>query len=99
MNTFPGNATQIAKPGQVEVWVTEMEAVYATELDNGKWLRSFAGKELLRVARGYIYQPPNQAPPSAYDLDVAKSVAKWQVDNGRVPDELKQLLATIQNKI
>ena len=34
-----------------------------------------------------------------YDLDVAKSVAKWLVDNGRVPDELNQLLATIQDKI
>ncbi len=36
---------------------------------------------------------------SAYDWDVAKSVAKWRVDNDRVSDELNRLLATIQNKI
>jgi hypothetical protein len=96
---FPANATQIAEPAQVEAWITEVEAGYAADFANGNWLRSFAGKELLRVARGYIYQPPNRAPPSAYDLDVAKSVAKWQVDNGRVPRELKELLTAIQNKI
>ena len=83
----------------MEAWVTEVEAGYAADLANSNWRRSFAGKELLRVARGYIYQPPNRAPLSAYDLDVAKSVAKWQVDNGRVPAELKELLTAIQNKI
>ena len=53
----------------------------------------------LVTSPGDIYQPPKRAPLSACDLDVAKSVVKWQVDNGRVPDELNQLVATIRNKI
>ncbi len=96
---FPRAAAQAAEQSQVQAWLTEAEAGYSVDLASGNWLRTFAGNELLRVARGYIYQPPNRAPSSAYELDVAKSVAKWQVDNGRVPDELKELLAAIQNKI
>lgn len=96
---FPGNTAQIVQPTQIEAWVAEAESGYAADLANGNWLRSFAGKELLRVARGYIYQQPRPAPSSAQDLDVAKSVASWQVENGRVPSELNELLAAIQDKI
>jgi hypothetical protein len=97
--TFPGHAAQITQPALVEAWITEAGTGYAADLSNGNWKRTFAGKELLHTARGFIYQPPKPAPPSVYDVDVAKSVAKWQMDNGRVPSELNELHVAMQSKI
>jgi hypothetical protein len=96
---FAGNAAQISTPGQIERWTKEAAAAYTADLGTDEWRRSFAGKELFRHARGYIYQPPQSAPASTYDIDVAKSVAKWQVQNDRVPVEVSRLLAEIRNKV
>jgi hypothetical protein len=97
--SFAENAGQITTPAQIEVWVNEAAAAYAADLDTGEWRRSFAGKELFRHARGYIYQPPQPASSLTYDIDVAKSLAKWQVDNGQVPRELTTLLSEMQRKV
>jgi len=97
--SFRGNATQIGSPEQIELWIQEAADAYTADLDTDDWQRSFAGKELFRHVRGYIYQPPLPASPATYDIDVAKSVARWQVVNDRVPSELSELLAAIQSRI
>jgi hypothetical protein len=98
-STFPANVAQITNPAQVQTWVEDAAATYSADLGTEAWRRSFAGKELFRHVRGYIYQPPQPANSSVYDTDVAKSVAKWQVDNGQIPPELNDLLTAIQSKI
>ena len=53
-------------------------------------------KEIFRDVRGFVYQPPKKATPPTYDVDLAKSVARWQVANNRVPPDITNLLAALQ---
>ena len=96
---FPGYAANIVAPVKIEEWLNVAATDYSADLNNGNWKRTFSGKELLRVARGFIYEPPDRASQTDYDIDVAKSVAKWQVANGAVPAELNDLQGAIVSKI
>lgn len=97
-NALPVHAGQMTDSTQVETWVNGQWIAYSADLAMDEWRRSFAGKELFRHARGDIYQPPQVATSLTYDIDVAKSVASWQVANGQVPTELSELLNAIQAK-
>lgn len=98
-STFAASAAQITNPAAVASWINDAAMAYTADLGTDNWRRSFAGKELFRHARGYIYQPPQPGRTSMYDIDVAKSVALWQFDNRQIPADLNDLLAAIQNKI
>lgn len=59
------------------------------------WLRRFPGKELFRAVRGFI-NPGRAGVPA--DIDVAKSVARWQFATGHIPVDLTQLRAAIRQR-
>ena len=71
---------------------------------NGDWRKEFPGKEFLRLVGGRIYDRsslPHGKKPSAseFDNDLAKAVARWQVDQGKVPSDLDQLLDALKKRI
>jgi hypothetical protein len=73
-------------------------------LASGAWRETFSGKELFRIARGYILQPPNSRPgmkpPTASQLDVtlAQEVAEWQVSNSAKPECMTVLREVIRQR-
>jgi hypothetical protein len=76
-----------------------------TRLD-GSWRISFSGKEILRGIGNRIFNralAPRTAPTSApgfdIDIDLAKSIAAWQVANKAVPADLIDLLAALKARI
>lgn len=93
---FPGDSAQIVAAGNVANWVNDAYVLYAADLADDAWKSSFSGKEIFRDVRGFIYQPPKKATPPSYDVDVAKSVARWQVANNCVPSDITNLLAALQ---
>jgi hypothetical protein len=94
---FAERARQILDLAILEQWIAEAHAAFVADIASGAWKESFSGKEILRDIRGFIYEPPpsQRAPPSEYDLDLAKSVGRWQAENRRVPPILGTLLEHI----
>ena len=93
---FPADSAQIVAAGNVANWVNQAHAFYATDLAGDAWKISFSGKEVFRDAHGFIYRPPKKATSPNYDVDVAKSVARWQVAQNRIPADITNLLAALQ---
>lgn len=95
--SFAERARRILDRAALQQWIAEAHAAFAADIASGGWKQSFSGKEILRDIRGFIYEPPpsQRAPPSEYDLDLAKSVGRWQAENGRVPPILAALLGHI----
>ena len=93
---FPADSAQIIAAGNVAHWVDEAQQQYAADLASDAWKITFAGKRIFHDVRGFIYQPPTQATQLDYDVDLAKSVARWQVANNRVPPDITNLLAAFQ---
>ncbi len=60
-------------------------------LDNGKWIEAFPGKELLGKAKAFIRTRPKARKKATDDIDLAKAIANWQVDNKRPPSDLVTL--------
>ena len=59
------------------------------QIADGSWQSEFSGKELFRHVRGYVYaNAPKFTAKPILDADLAKSVGRWQVDNGQVPKKL-----------
>lgn len=67
---------------------------YTAALNNGNWRHEFSGKELFRSIRGYIFSGKNSAAP----VDLIKSVARWQIENQSIPDEISELGEAIENR-
>ena len=96
--SFSTRAADIAAPATVRGWLSDAFASLDHDLATDDWKQTFSGKEILRDIRGFIYQPPQPAPPSVHDVDLAQSVARWQADNGRVPNDLMELLRLLRTK-
>lgn len=95
---FPAEAAQIVAAGNIADWISEAHAFYTDDLAGGAWRTTFSGKEIFRDVRGFIYQPPKRATRSNYDVDVAKSVARWQLANHRIPTDISNLLKALQDR-
>lgn len=76
---------------------TEEQRLRAT-LDSNDWRTEFSGKELFHHVRDWLYikPPKNSTQP---DVDVAKMVAKWQVENGAVPGEVSSLRESLMRRV
>jgi hypothetical protein len=68
-------------------------------LKSGAWEQTFSGKEIFHPLRDWVYtkRPPN-ANSSDLDVNVAKAIAAWQVQNNTVPQELRELRAAIRQR-
>ena len=93
------NAAKLTSKGAVRAMLVAAHQQYDADLPSGKWLKTFAGKEIFRHVRGYVYDKPvREAGRAVLDADVAKSVAKQQVDAKRIPGELEELLTALKRK-
>jgi hypothetical protein len=72
-------------------------------LDDGSWKRDFAGKEIVHHLGSRIFDrtisKTYNPTPSAFAADLAKEVAAWQVANGTVPRDLRDLLQALKARI
>jgi hypothetical protein len=89
---------------EVDRKLVDANAAIRTALNskNNDWLRMFPGKELYRDLCGWIYTPPKGHPPptkSIRESDLAKAVARWQVANRKIPDELVKLHQALRQRV
>jgi hypothetical protein len=62
-------------------------------------VQTYSGKEIFRVLLSRIHDVPGQPPTSEPELDLAKSVAQWQVDNRDVPEEISLLKSALKQRV
>ena len=74
-----------------------------TWLANERWRREFAGKEILRgtLSRIFDQQRVSNVRSSRVELesDIAKDVARWQVENNCIPPDLMLLRDALSQRI
>lgn len=64
---------------------------YRADLASGdRWKQTFSGKELFRDVASFIYQGV-RVRGQQRDIDVAKAIARWQLQNGAVPSVVLEL--------
>ncbi len=69
----------------------QFDEQYRADLANGDhWKQTFSGKELFRDVASFIYQGL-RVRGQQRDLDVAKAIARWQLQNGAVPPVVLEL--------
>jgi hypothetical protein len=98
---FAGLAARTAglSVAEVKKRLTTAHALAVQQIADGSWQSEFSGKELFHHVRGYVYiNAPKSTAKSILDADLAKSVGRWQVDNGRVPQEIDDLLKALKTR-
>lgn len=78
--------------------LTKAHAAYNRDLANGDWKTSFSGKEVFRVLVSRIHGVPPAVSHEA-DVDLAKSVGRWQYANSAVPAEIDELKAALMRPV
>lgn len=78
--------------------LTAAHAAYNRDLANGDWKTTFSGKEVFRVLASRIYGVPPSVSREP-DVDLAKSVGRWQYANSAVPAEIDQLKAALMRRV
>ena len=74
------------------------QADYAAQLSAYEWKERFSGKEVFKVLLSRIYGVPRRVSRQA-DIDLAKSVARWQCDNNAVPAEINELKNVLKQRV
>lgn len=91
-------ANRATKSGEISRRLKEAHSFFQAHLTSGQWKDTFSGKELFREVRGWVYTPPRPASRTDLDVDLAREVARWQVENHRVPLEVLELRQAIRQK-
>jgi hypothetical protein len=76
----------------------EAHAAYERDLASDNWKASFSGKEVFHVLVSRIHDVPRSVSREA-DVDLAKSVGRWQYENSAVPAEIEQLKAALMGRV
>lgn len=94
-------AAAVTAPGAVTTRLTTAHAGMAAALASGDWRRDYPGKDLLHDLRDWLYVPPVATVLSGQqkDRDLAKAVAAYQVANGLVPQEVRDLRAALRHRV
>lgn len=85
--------------------LNEKHAAANVWLADGTWRREFSGKEIFRDLGSRICDrtsPPRNTSPddfARFDVDLSRQVADWQVANGAAPQDLKDLLQALKERI
>ena len=95
---------EATKAGSVQARLEMAQTRLETHLngDSTTWRTEFSGKELFRYIRGKISTPPPQShhmSKSQLDLDFARSVAEWQVENNQIPQEVTNLRDALRRRV
>ncbi|MFZ4856802.1 MAG: hypothetical protein ACOYL3_10435 [Desulfuromonadaceae bacterium] len=98
LDTFPGHAEHIMNFDEIEKSLHSAYDKLSQSFENGQWFHEFSGKEIYRHVRGYLFNE-KYAGVEAMDIDLAKSVAKWQSTNESLPEELLELSAALKMRV
>jgi len=96
--SFPNATTAIAPAGALAADLGSAQTVHVGELNSGRWVQTFSGKEIFRSIRGYLFNS-GYASAEAMDTDLAKSVGEWQHANNCVPTDLVQLRDALKARV
>lgn len=71
------------------------------QLKNDLWKTTFSGKELFHHVRDYVYvnHPNPNASSAELDADLARSIARWQFAEKRVPEEVTELREALRRRV
>lgn len=81
-------AHDLLRTASIRQRLNQAHTVFSNEANNNSWRRTFSGKEILNVAREYVYQ--NTGVPVTKQ-DWAIEIGRWQSANGAIPADLEQL--------
>lgn len=95
---FPAHAAHIQNSQSLGADLTTAHTSQQEALERGGWPQEYSGKEIFRHLRGYLFNR-GYASDEEMDIDLAKSVAAWQVQNNAVPAELLKLRDIIKLKV
>ncbi|MDM8517547.1 hypothetical protein QUF76_15230 [Desulfobacterales bacterium HSG16] len=97
-NRFPEHAAYIQNSANLTTNLHDAYTVNQKDLNDGKWVENFSGKEIFRMIRGFLFNRRYNS-NEVMDTDLAKSVADWQIENNVVSLELMDLKNSIMNRV
>lgn len=74
------------------------EETRKAQLERGEWRREYAGKELFREVRGYVFQG-GKGSHSQKDIALARSIATVQIEKSTIPAELRMLQTALKSRV
>ena len=94
-----GRAAGATAAGEIDRRLANAHVERQTELSSGAWKQTFSGRELFHHVRDWVYEarPANASTPEM-DVDLAKAIAAWQVQNNNVPQEVRELRASLRQR-
>lgn len=96
--SFPEHSGRIANIKEIEQSLHVAHDNLTRSIEDNSWLHEFSGKEIYRHVRGYLFNK-KYAGVEVMDIDLAKSVAKWQSAHGRFPEELLELSTALKMRV
>lgn len=96
--SLPAAVREIVEQTSLEGDLRAAQAECANQLSTGEWKERFSGKEIFKVLLSRIYGVPRRVSRQA-DVDLAKSVARWQCDNNAVPEDIMELKNVLKQRV
>jgi hypothetical protein len=95
---LPTTMAEITDEPRLEQELRDAHQAYSDDLTSGAWSSSYSGKEIYRVLLSRIHDVARTVSPEP-DVDLAKSVARWQRENGSVPFAIDQIRTALKQHV
>lgn len=97
-SSLQATTNEILNNKHIEKQLNDAEGEYRLDLTSGKWIQTFSGKEIFNhiLSRIHSIRPTPTAEPN---VDLAKSVGKWQLAKQAIPPELDKLRHVMKNRV
>ena len=93
--SFSAHSQHILDPGTLAADLGSAHANQEACHRTGNWIEEFSGKEVFHRLRGYLVNEED----GEMDVNLAKSIADWQVQNSAVPQELLDLRDALRQRV
>ena len=98
IQTLKSRAADAVERPRIHADLEASATVYQAALVDGSWRKIFPGKEIYRHLLSRIYDVPKTQTANA-DVDLAISIAKWQDENSRVPQEVRAIADALKRRV
>ena len=95
---FQTRAGRIGNDSALSSDLSSAHSDQQSNLSAGRWAQQFSGKEIFRRIRGFLFNE-SYASPTEMDVDLAKAVADWQLQENQIPSELILLRDTLKSRV
>lgn len=95
---FPSHAHDVADPVTLTKKLHDAYACHHDQIASGEWCKHFSGKEIFQYLRGYLFNA-SYASQEEMNVDLAKSIADWQIENNTLPQELIELKDALKSRV